>query len=47
MLRRLHHEQPENFAFTAAIDHRCGGHQLADVSTLLGSLHIVLREVDR
>ena len=35
------------FAHLAAMDHLCTGHQLADVSAVLGSLDIVFGEVDR
>ncbi|QHQ37295.1 NADH-quinone oxidoreductase subunit D [Algicella marina] len=35
------------FAHLAAMDHLCRGHQLADVSAILGSLDIVFGEVDR
>ncbi|MEM8872174.1 MAG: NADH-quinone oxidoreductase subunit D [Pseudomonadota bacterium] len=35
------------FAHLAAMDHLCRGHQLADVSAVLGSLDIVFGEVDR
>ena len=31
----------------AAMDHLCKGHQLADVSALLGSLDVVFGEIDR
>jgi NADH-quinone oxidoreductase subunit D len=36
-----------SFAHLAAMDHLCKGHQLADTSTILGSLDIVFGEVDR
>lgn len=36
-----------SFAHLAAMDHLCRGHQLADASTILGSLDIVFGEVDR
>ncbi|MEM9055721.1 MAG: NADH-quinone oxidoreductase subunit D, partial [Pseudomonadota bacterium] len=36
-----------SFAHLQAMDHMCYGHQLADVSTILGSLDIVFGEVDR
>jgi NADH-quinone oxidoreductase subunit D len=36
-----------SFAHLQAIDLLCGGHLLADVSAILGSLDIVLVEVDR
>jgi NADH-quinone oxidoreductase subunit D len=35
------------FAHLAAIDHICRGHQLADVSAILGSLDVVFGEIDR
>ncbi|WP_316013972.1 NADH-quinone oxidoreductase subunit D [Roseobacter sp. HKCCA0434] len=35
------------FAHLEAMDHLCKGHQLADVSAILGSLDIVFGEVDR
>ena len=35
------------YAHLAAMDHLCTGHQLADVSAVLGSLDIVFGEVDR
>jgi NADH-quinone oxidoreductase subunit D len=35
------------FNHLAAMDHMCTGHQLADVSAILGSLDIVFGEVDR
>jgi NADH-quinone oxidoreductase subunit D len=35
------------FAHLQAMDHLCKGHQLADVSAILGSLDIVFGEVDR
>ncbi len=35
------------FAHLSAMDHLCTGHQLADVSAILGSLDIVFGEVDR
>jgi NADH-quinone oxidoreductase subunit D len=35
------------FPHVAAMDHLCRGHQLADVSAVLGSLDIVFGEVDR
>ncbi|MEM1265996.1 MAG: NADH-quinone oxidoreductase subunit D, partial [Pseudomonadota bacterium] len=35
------------FPHLAAMDHLCKGHQLADVSAILGSLDIVFGEVDR
>ena len=35
------------FAHLSAMDHLCKGHQLADVSAVLGSLDIVFGEVDR
>ncbi|NNU81832.1 NADH-quinone oxidoreductase subunit D [Halovulum dunhuangense] len=35
------------YAHLAAMDHLCRGHQLADVSAVLGSLDIVFGEVDR
>ncbi|MBY4895199.1 NADH-quinone oxidoreductase subunit D [Rhodobacteraceae bacterium N5(2021)] len=35
------------FAHLQAMDHLCKGHQLADVSAVLGSLDIVFGEVDR
>jgi NADH-quinone oxidoreductase subunit D len=35
------------FAHLQAMDHLCRGHQLADVSAILGSLDIVFGEVDR
>ena len=35
------------FAHLAAIDHICTGHQLADVSAILGSLDVVFGEIDR
>jgi NADH-quinone oxidoreductase subunit D len=35
------------FAHLQAMDHICRGHQLADVSAILGSLDIVFGEVDR
>ncbi|MEO1313698.1 MAG: NADH-quinone oxidoreductase subunit D, partial [Pseudomonadota bacterium] len=35
------------FPHLAAMDHLCRGHQLADVSAVLGSLDIVFGEVDR
>ena len=35
------------FAHLSAMDHLCTGHQLADVSAVLGSLDIVFGEVDR
>jgi NADH-quinone oxidoreductase subunit D len=35
------------FAHLAAIDHICKGHQLADVSAILGSLDVVFGEIDR
>ncbi len=35
------------FLHLAAMDHLCTGHQLADVSAILGSLDIVFGEVDR
>ncbi|WP_181377206.1 NADH-quinone oxidoreductase subunit D [Pontivivens insulae] len=35
------------FAHLEAMDHLCRGHQLADVSAILGSLDIVFGEVDR
>jgi NADH-quinone oxidoreductase subunit D len=35
------------FAHLQAMDHICKGHQLADVSAILGSLDIVFGEVDR
>lgn len=36
-----------SFAHLQAMDHMCKGHQLADTSTILGSLDIVFGEVDR
>lgn len=36
-----------SFAHLQAMDHMCYGHQLADVSAILGSLDIVFGEVDR
>jgi NADH-quinone oxidoreductase subunit D len=35
------------FPHLAAIDHICKGHQLADVSAILGSLDVVFGEIDR
>ncbi|MEM8615971.1 MAG: NADH-quinone oxidoreductase subunit D [Pseudomonadota bacterium] len=35
------------FPHLAAMDHLCRGHQLADVSAILGSLDIVFGEIDR
>jgi NADH-quinone oxidoreductase subunit D len=35
------------FAHLQAMDHLCVGHQLADVSAILGSIDIVFGEVDR
>ena len=35
------------FPHLAAIDHICRGHQLADVSAILGSLDVVFGEIDR
>ena len=35
------------FPHLAAMDHLCNGHQLADVSAILGSLDIVFGEIDR
>ena len=35
------------FSHLAAIDHICRGHQLADVSAILGSLDVVFGEIDR
>ena len=35
------------FAHLQAMDHLCRGHQLADVSAILGSLDIVFGEIDR
>jgi NADH-quinone oxidoreductase subunit D len=35
------------FPHLAAMDYLCRGHQLADVSAILGSLDIVFGEVDR
>ena len=35
------------FAHLAAIDQICCGHQLADVSAILGSLDVVFGEIDR
>ena len=35
------------FLHLAAIDHICRGHQLADVSAILGSLDVVFGEIDR
>jgi NADH-quinone oxidoreductase subunit D len=35
------------FAHLSAMDHICRGHQLADVSAILGSLDIVFGEIDR
>ena len=35
------------FLHLAAIDHLCKGHQLADVSAILGSLDVVFGEIDR
>ena len=35
------------FPHLAAMDHVCKGHQLADVSAILGSLDIVFGEIDR
>ena len=35
------------FLHLAAIDHLCRGHQLADVSAILGSLDVVFGEIDR
>ncbi|MEM7547219.1 MAG: NADH-quinone oxidoreductase subunit D [Pseudomonadota bacterium] len=35
------------FAHLAAMDHICKGHQLADVSAILGSLDVVFGEIDR
>ena len=35
------------FPHLAAMDYLCSGHQLADVSAVLGSLDIVFGEVDR
>ena len=35
------------FLHLAAIDHICKGHQLADVSAILGSLDVVFGEIDR
>jgi NADH-quinone oxidoreductase subunit D len=35
------------FAHLQAMDYMCTGHQLADVSAILGSLDIVFGEVDR
>jgi len=35
------------FAHLQAMDHLCRGHQLADVSAVLGSLDVVFGEIDR
>jgi NADH-quinone oxidoreductase subunit D len=35
------------FPHLQAMDHLCKGHQLADVSAILGSLDIVFGEIDR
>ena len=35
------------FPHLAAMDHICRGHQLADVSAILGSLDVVFGEIDR
>ncbi|MEM9146120.1 MAG: NADH-quinone oxidoreductase subunit D [Pseudomonadota bacterium] len=35
------------FPHLAAMDHVCGGHQLADVSAIIGSLDVVFGEIDR
>ncbi|MEM9270637.1 MAG: NADH-quinone oxidoreductase subunit D, partial [Pseudomonadota bacterium] len=35
------------FPHLAAMDHLCTGHQLADVSAILGSLDVVFGEIDR
>ena len=35
------------FLHLAATDHICRGHQLADVSAILGSLDVVFGEIDR
>ena len=35
------------FFHLAAIDHICRGHQLSDVSAILGSLDVVFGEIDR
>ncbi|MEL7349731.1 MAG: NADH-quinone oxidoreductase subunit D, partial [Pseudomonadota bacterium] len=35
------------FAHLAAMDHVCRGHQLADVSAIIGSLDVVFGEIDR
>ena len=35
------------FSHLAAIDYLCKGHQLADVSAILGSLDVVFGEIDR
>ncbi|MEM7060276.1 MAG: NADH-quinone oxidoreductase subunit D [Pseudomonadota bacterium] len=35
------------YAHLAAMDHLCKGHQLADVSAVLGSLDVVFGEIDR
>ncbi len=35
------------FAHLAAMDHICTGHQLADVSAIIGSLDVVFGEIDR
>ena len=35
------------FLHLAAIEHICRGHQLADVSAILGSLDVVFGEIDR
>jgi NADH-quinone oxidoreductase subunit D len=35
------------FAHLAAMDHICKGHQLADVSAIIGSLDVVFGEIDR
>ena len=39
--------RPPGFPHLAAMDHLCKGHQLADVSAILGSLDIVFGEIDR
>ncbi|ESY81122.1 NADH dehydrogenase subunit D [Mesorhizobium sp. LNHC220B00] len=39
--------RPPSFAHLQAMDHLCRGHMLADVTAVLGSLDIVLGDVDR
>ena len=35
------------FAHLQAMDHIAGGHQLADVAAIIGTLDVVIGEIDR